>query len=66
VNFDARQLDGPAAAIGRRCTYSCVVYLEFIGRQTMVEGGYDHMAMAKHMIVADRIIAFRFLDPVGI
>lgn len=62
MNFDLRQLDGDAATIARRCNDGCVVYLDFIGRQTVVEGGYGYMGMAKHKVIADRVLSVRYLD----
>jgi hypothetical protein len=65
INFNLRQLPGSAAAIARRCDAGCVIYLDFIGRQTAVEDRYGHMGLAKHKVIADQILSVRYLDRDG-
>lgn len=52
-------LSGP---MRRTCEKGCVLWLDFVGRQTSVEGGYGHMGLAKHLIVADRIVEAKVLE----
>lgn len=46
----------------RACEDGCVVWLDFVGRQTTVDGSYGHMGLAKHLIVADKIIGAKVLE----
>jgi hypothetical protein len=46
----------------KRCADGCKLALDFIGRRSVVEGGYGHMGLAKHLIVVDQIIAAKVVD----
>jgi hypothetical protein len=50
------------ASVGAGCSDACILRLDFIGRQTLVEGGYGHMGAAKHMIIVDRVREARVLE----
>lgn len=44
-----------------RCSDRCNIYVDLIGRRTLVAGRYAHMGAARHMVVVDRIVAARLL-----
>lgn len=52
-------LSGP---VRRACEKGCVLWLDFVGRQTSVEGSYGHMGVAKRLIVADRVVQAKVLE----
>lgn len=63
LQLDPRSLaSDPMKAARRKCTGGCTVYLDFIGRQTAVQGSYGHMGLGKNIVIVDRILAAKVLD----
>jgi hypothetical protein len=40
----------------------CYLYLDFVGRQTLVPGRYGHVGMSRHIVVIDKVLLAK---PVG-
>jgi hypothetical protein len=59
VELDPRVLP---RAVRTKCSQKCSVYLNFIGRRTVVQGNYGHMGLAKQLIVVDRVLEAEALE----
>lgn len=46
--------------IAERCNH-CYLYVDFIGRKSLVSGRFGHMGMSNHIVVIDRVLATRIV-----
>lgn len=42
----------------------CNLYLEFVGRRTLVSGRYGHMGACEHLVVIDQVLIIKVIDDV--
>jgi hypothetical protein len=59
ISLDTRVLP---ARLRTECAKGCALYLDFIGRETVVSGAYGHMGSAKNLIIIDRVLAAKPLS----